>query len=180
MPPAPIRSLAVAREAFIAATQRDTPGTDLPRLVAVLDALLAWSAARPEALAFRASESVRSGIDFERVRDNRVCWSARIARGRAPTLEIASPPDGSLTAERRAHAIATLNAHSREVRVEGDRLRIGFGALKNADALAAVLALIDELLAADPRPAARPETARVQAQPVAQPVTQPVAHAESR
>ena len=147
----PIRSLPVARESFIAAIQRDTPGTDLPRLVAVLDALLAWSAARPDAVAFRATEPARGGIDFERVRDNRVCWSARISRGHAPILEIASPADQSLTAESRAHAIATLNAHTRELRVAGDRLRIGFGALKNSDALAAVLALLDDLLAADLR-----------------------------
>jgi hypothetical protein len=40
----------------------------------------------------------------------------------------------------------TLNAHSRAVLVEGDRLRIGFGALKNAAAQAAVLALMEELL----------------------------------
>ena len=153
VPPAPIRSLSLAREAFIAAIQRDTPGTDLPRLVAVLDALLAWSAQRPELLAFRAAGRVRDGIDFERVRDNRVAWSARIARGRAPTLEIASSAEGSLSDERRAHAIATLNAHSREIRVAGDRLRIGFGALKNADALAAVLALLDTLLDADAPPA---------------------------
>ena len=37
MPTAPIRSLPLAREGFIAAIQRDTPGSDLPRLVAVLD-----------------------------------------------------------------------------------------------------------------------------------------------
>jgi hypothetical protein len=48
----------------------------------------------------------------------------------------------------------TLNAHSREVLVEGDRLRIGFGALKNATGRASVLALMDRLLAGAARPAA--------------------------
>ena len=47
----------------------------------------------------------------------------------------------------------TLNAHSRAVLVEGDRLRIGFGALKNAAAQAAVLALMEQLLAGNGEPA---------------------------
>src|SRR3712207_2115017 len=48
------RTLAVARQEFVAAIKRDTPGPDGPRLVAVLDALIAWSVARPALLAFRA------------------------------------------------------------------------------------------------------------------------------
>jgi hypothetical protein len=55
----------------------------------------------------------------------------------------------------------TLNAHSRAALVEGDRLRIGFGALKNAAAQAAVLALMDQLLADRDEPAASsPESSR--------------------
>ena len=41
----------------------------------------------------------------------------------------------------------TLNAYSREALSETDRLRIGFGALKNGAALAAVTSLLGETLA---------------------------------
>ena len=41
------RTLPSAREAFVTAMSRDTSGSDLPRYVSVLDALIAWSAARP-------------------------------------------------------------------------------------------------------------------------------------
>ena len=56
----------------------------------------------------------------------------------------------------RETVLQTLNAHSREVLVEGDRLRIGFGALKNAAAQTAVLALMEQLLTREGRPAAPP------------------------
>ncbi len=148
-PPArPQRTLPRAREAFVAAVRRDTPGTDLPRYVAVLDALLAWTAARPSELAFRADTGPDDGISFGRVAAKGVLWSVRPVRGDAPTLEIAPPAGAALTAGGRAQAMATLNANSRAVLADGDRLRIGFGALKNAAALAAVLALLDDLLAA--------------------------------
>jgi hypothetical protein len=39
---------------------------------------------------------------------------------------------------------------------EGDRLRIGFGALKNVAARAAVLALMEQLLAGSGQPAESP------------------------
>ena len=52
--------------------------------------------------------------------------------------------------------IDTLNAHTREELEYGDRLRISFGALKNATARAAILELMDRLLAA------RTETATAQ------------------
>ncbi|HEY0779393.1 MAG TPA: hypothetical protein VGD56_15610 [Gemmatirosa sp.] len=139
--------------------QRDTPGSDLPRLVAILDALLAWSAERPTRVAFRGDAGPPDVIAFARVGESGVCWAIRHTRGGAPTLELAPPAGRWLTDAGRAHALATLNAHSREVRADGDRLRIGFGALKNADALAAVLALLDALLDADTRatpPAAAP------------------------
>ena len=63
-----------------------------------------------------------------------------MARGDAPKLEIyASGP------EARAKILATLNAHTRVQLVEKDRLRIGFGALKNGAALDAVMDLLGEL-----------------------------------
>ena len=158
------RTLPLAHQAFVAAIARDTSDTELPRLVAVLDALIAWSTARPGLLAFRAVEGRSDVISFERVgteagskpgakaRAKPVFWSAQVTRGAGPKLEIHAPSGRPLSDAERAEVMRTLNAHSRAVLVEGDRLRIGFGALKNAAALAAVLALLDELLGDAPAP----------------------------
>lgn len=152
------RTLPLAHHAFVAALSRDTSETELPRLVAVLDALIAWSAARPGVLAFRDAEGRSDVISFARVGaragSNAVFWSAQVSRGAGAKLEIRAPSGRPLTPEERATALETLNAHSREVLVEGDRLRIGFGALKNAAALAAVLALMQHLLTGSGDPAA--------------------------
>lgn len=139
-------TLAATRQAFVAAIQRDTPGTDLPRLVAVLDALIAWSVARPQLLSFRPSEGKTEQVGFERVGTKVVFWSAQVSRGTGPRLEIYPPTGRALSPADRTMVMETLNAHSREALAEGDRLRIGFGALKNATAQAAVLALMDRLL----------------------------------
>jgi hypothetical protein len=141
------RTLSSAREAFVEAVRRDTPGTDLPRYVAVLDALLAWSATRSAQLAFRADAGAKNAISFVRSGTTVAFWSARPVRADAPALEIGSLSSTSLSAEARARAIATLNAHSRSVLIDGDRLRIGFGALKNTAARSAILDLLDDLLA---------------------------------
>jgi len=141
------RTLPLAHQAFVAAIKRDTPGTDLPRLVAVLDALIAWSVARPEQLVFRADEGRNDVVSFERVGSKVVFWSAQVTRGTGPKLEIYPPTGRALSAEDRATVMETLNAHSREVLIAGDRLRIGFGALKNVAARTAVLALMKQLLA---------------------------------
>ena len=141
------RTLAAAQQAFIAAIKRDTPGTDLPRLTAVLDALIAWSVARPGLLAFRADEGRSDVVSFELVGSKVVFWSAQVTRGAGPKLEIYPPTGRALGAEARATVMETLNANSREVLAEGDRLRIGFGALKNDASRAAVLALMEQLLA---------------------------------
>ena len=155
------RTLPAAREAFLAAIKQDTPGTDLPRLVAVLDALIAWSVARPELLTFRADSGRSHVVGFERTGSKVVFWSAQVTRGVGPKLEIYPPSGGSLSDEMRETVLQTLNAHSREVLVEGDRLRIGFGALKNAAAQAAVFALMERLLTARAGAAAAPEAATV-------------------
>ena len=147
------RTLPSAREAFVAAMTRDTPGTDLPRYVAVLDALIAWSVARPAALEFRAGEGRKDVIGFSRAGSKEVFWSVQVTRGVGPKLEIHAPSGQPLTAEERARVLQTLNTHSRSVLVEGDRLRIGFGALKNAGAQKAVLALMEQLLEGSIRPA---------------------------
>ncbi len=147
------RTLPAAREAFVAAVTQDTPGTDLPRLVAVLDALIAWSVARPGQLAFRAAAAGKGVVSFSRAGAKGAFWSAQVTRGTGPRLEIHLPSADALDDARRAMVMRTLNVHSRQVLVEGDRLRIGFGALKNAAAQAAVLALMDQLLSDQDAPA---------------------------
>ena len=147
MEPRVTHTLADARAAFVAAIKQDTPGTELPRLVAVLDALIAWSTARPELLSFRPPTGRSAGVSFERVGSKAPFWSAQVTRGVGPKLEIHGKVGEALSDAERASVIETLNAHSREVLVEGDRLRIGFGALKNAAAQAAVVALMERLVA---------------------------------
>ena len=146
-------TLPLAREAFLAEINRETAGTERSRFAVVLDALIEWSVARPELLAFRADKGPSIGVSFERVGSQVVFWSARVTRGKGPKLEIYPPTGRSLSAEERAQVMQTLNAHSRAVLVEGDRLRIGFAALKNVEARTAVLALMDQLLASTGRPA---------------------------
>ena len=141
------QTLADARTAFVAAIKQDTPGTDLPRLVAVLDALIAWSSARPKLLSFRPPTGRGATIGFERVGSKTPFWSAQVTRGSGAKLEIHGKVGEALSDAERASVIETLNAHSREVLVDGDRLRIGFGALKNDAARTAVLALMTQLLA---------------------------------
>jgi hypothetical protein len=147
------RTLPSAREAFVAAMARDTPGTDLQRYVAVLDTLIDWSTARPTLLRFRENEKRADMVSFERAGTGTVIWSVQTARNAAPRLEIHVPSGQPLTDGDRASALQTLNAHSREVLVEGDRLRIGFGALKNAAAQTALLSLMEQLLTGDGRTA---------------------------
>jgi hypothetical protein len=147
------RTLPSAREALVTAMGRDTPGTDLPRYVAVLDTLIDWSVARPKLLRFRENEKRADVVSFERTGTKAVIWSVQTARNAAPRLEIHVPANQPLSGEERATVLQTLNAHSREVLVEGDRLRIGFGALKNVAAMNAVLALMKQLLPGDGQPA---------------------------
>jgi hypothetical protein len=140
------RPLALARQSFVAAIQRDTPGTDLPRLVAVLDSLLAWSAARRKRVAFRA-DGRTDVISFGRAGSTAAVWSAQVTMGEGPKLELFTPPNAA-GAETRAAVMAALNAHSRAVLLDGDRLRISFGALKNDAGREAVFTVMEQLLSA--------------------------------
>jgi hypothetical protein len=140
------RTLPAAREAFVAAMKRDTKGAELSRLVGVLDALIKWSVARPQVLSFH-DDSAAGVLAFECVESKALCWSARVTRGDAPKLEIYPPTGRSLDAEARAKVVETLNAYAREELDANARLRIGFGALKNASALGAVTTLLGDLLA---------------------------------
>src|SRR5512138_1158216 len=135
------RTVPVAREAFVAAMKRETTGAELARLVGVLDALIKWSVVRPQTLCFH-DDSAASVIAFECVESKAVCWSARVTRGDAPTLELYPATARSLSAETRAKVVETFNTYARQALAADDRLRIGFGALKNPRALAAVTALL--------------------------------------
>jgi hypothetical protein len=144
------RTLPIAREAFVAAVRRDTPGTDLPRYVEALDALLAWSTARPTALAFRPDAAAGGGISFGRVGTKGVFWSVRPVRGAAPMLEIAPPAGTALTEEARARAVATLNAHSRAVLAAATACASGSARSRTRPRAPRCWRLLDEFLAAAP------------------------------
>ena len=137
--------LNAARAIFIDAARRETPGTDLPRYVAVLDALLARTAARADRVVFSPSGPRPGLIRFERVGEKALLWSAQATRDGPPMLEIHLASSEASSTER-AEAMRTLNSYSRVALTKDDRLRIGFGALKNAGALAAILELLGRLL----------------------------------
>jgi hypothetical protein len=147
-------TLPAAREALVAAIARDTPGVDQRRLVKVLDALIAWSVARAARLVFRTDAKRNDVLAFELEGTRTVFWSAQVTRGVGPALELYPTGAASLRTDVREMVRQTLNAHSRHELGDGDRLRIGFGALKNDAARAAVLALMSQLLAMQSEPRA--------------------------
>ncbi len=140
------RTLPIARDAFITAMNRDTAGSDRPRYTAVLDALIEWSLARPEKLQFRTDESASGVVSFQRVGSNAVFWAARPMRGGGPKIEFLPRASALLTDEKRAAAREALNACTRELLDDNDRLAITFGALKNQTARDTVFTLMDDLL----------------------------------
>ena len=139
------QDLPTARRAFTEALERQTSGTDRARYLAIVEALLTWTAKRGDRLTFHPAKKDDT-LRFARTGTQDAFWSAQVVRADAPKLEIHLAAGRPLSAEDRADAMQTLNAHTRELLVDGDRLRIGFGALKNAAALKAVLALMDRLL----------------------------------
>lgn len=156
------RTLPVARDEFITAMSRDTVKPERPRFLAVLDAMIAWSVARPNLLKFHVDDSHPGVVSFERVGSKAVFWSASARRSDVPKLELLPRASRALTPEERANVTNALNAHSREELAVGDPLRIGFGALKNEAARTAVLSLMDELLAVtEPATAASRERVKV-------------------
>ena len=140
------RTLSMARTEFIAALNRDTGKTERPRFLEVLDAMIAWSLARPDRLKFRNDETKQGVISFERVGSNVVFWSVQPRRGADPTVEFIPRSGSVLTETDRTEAMNALNAHSRAALTKDDKLRIGFGALKNQSARAAILAMMENLL----------------------------------
>jgi hypothetical protein len=140
-------SLSAARAAFVTSMKRETSGPELTRLVAVLDDLIKWSVARPKMLSFHETDAPSAVLSFVCAGSKTLCWSARVMRGDAPTLELYPPTGRSLSPETRARLTEMLNTHSRAVVAENGRLRIGFGALKNGAAFEAVTAMLSEVLA---------------------------------
>lgn len=147
MPP----TLALARDAFIDRMNRETAQVERPRMVAVLDAVIAWSAQRPAQVRFRADENSKGIIRFECVGTRSVLWAATPRHEGVPVLELLPGATRLLSEEEKETAAATLGAHTSKAQDASGRLNIGFGALKNQAALSAVLGLLDELLAKSDR-----------------------------
>lgn len=141
MPP----TLASAREEFARSLSRDNVASDRPRLLAVLDAVLAWSAAHPELVRFQPDRSSAGTIRFEAVGTHSIFWTATPRRHNVPLLQILPGSSAHLSEVDRADALSRLNAQTREPN-PAQRLQIGFGALKNPAGRAAVFALMEELL----------------------------------
>ena len=141
MPP----TLSTAREEFIRHMYRDNVVGERPRLLAVLDAVIAWSAAHSELVRFRPDDNTKGVIRFEDVATSTVFWTATPRRQNVPLLQLLPGASRLLTDEERLEAVTRLNSHTREDNPAG-RMHIGFGALKNPAGRAAVFELMDELL----------------------------------
>ena len=141
MPP----TLATAREAFIREMYRDNTVAERPRLLAVLDAVIAWSSANSGRVRFRPDENTKGVIRFEDISNNAVLIMVSPRRENAPVLQLLPGAGRLLTDAERADIVARLNSYTRELNPLS-RMHISFGALKNPTGRAAVFALMDELL----------------------------------
>jgi hypothetical protein len=141
MPP----TLSSAREEFIKHMYRDNLAAERPRLIAVLDAVIAWSAAHSDVVRFRPDDNTKGVIRFEDVATSNVFWVVTPRRQNVPLLQLLPGSSRLLTDDERSEIVTRLNAHTREENPAG-RMHIGFGALKNPAGRAAVLELMDELL----------------------------------
>lgn len=141
------RTLPTARDQFVKAIARDTHAVEQPRLVAVLDALIAWSNKHPTLLRFREEEDTPGTIAFERVGSKMIVWAASPRRQDVPRLELVPKASKIISPENREKLINTLNAHMREPLLPDEKLRIGFSALKNASALAAIQTAVEQVIA---------------------------------
>ncbi len=124
---------------------RDNAAAERPRLLAVLDAVIAWSAANAERVRFRPDENTKGVIRFEDISNNAVLLMVSPRRENAPVLQLLPGAGRLLTDDERSEVVAQLNSHTRELNPLG-RMHISFGALKNETGRAAVFALLDEVL----------------------------------
>jgi hypothetical protein len=134
---------------------RDNLVAERPRLLAVLDAVIAWSAEHHDVVRFRPDANTKGVIRFEDVNSRNVFWAATPRRHNSPVLQILPGSARLLTDEEHSDAVTRLNSFTRESNPT-DRMHIGFAALKNVAGRTAVLDLMDELLE-KVRPTARPE-----------------------
>ena len=139
-------TLSTAREEFIRHMYRDNGVAERPRLLAVLDAMIAWSAARAEFIRFRPDENGQGVIRYEDTATGNVFWVATPRRQNSPMLQLMPGSARSLTDEVRSDAVTRLNSYTREENPTG-RMHISFGALKNVAGREAVMELMAELLA---------------------------------
>lgn len=116
-------------------------------MVAVLDAVIAWSAQRPAEVRFRADENNKGIIRFECVGSRSVLWAATPRHEGVPVLELMPGATSLLSDEEKKEAAATLGGLTSKAQDASGRLHIGFGALKNRASLDSVLSLMDDLLA---------------------------------
>ena len=138
-------TLSTAREEFIRHMYRDNVVAERPRLLAVLDAMIAWSAARAEFIRFRPDGKGQGVIRYEDNATGNVFWVASPRRQNSPLLQLMPGSSRSLTDDERADAVTRLNSYTREENPTG-RMHISFGALKNVAGREAVLELMGELL----------------------------------
>lgn len=138
-------TFAIARQEFIRHMYRDNAAAERPRLVAVLDAVVAWSDSHSEQVRFRPDDNTKGVLRFEDVASNRVLLMMSPRRENSPLLQLLPGSSNVLTEDERSEIVMRLNAHTREENPFG-RMHIGFGALKNPTGRAAVLELLDEVL----------------------------------
>ena len=138
-------TLSAAREEFIRHMYRDNVVADRPRLLAVLDAVIAWSAAHPGLVRFRPDDNTKGVIRFEDVGSKTVFWAASPRRANVPLLQLMPGASRFISEETKTDVVTRLNAQTREANPNGN-MHIGFGALKSPVGRAAVLELMDELL----------------------------------
>lgn len=138
-------TFATARQEFIRQMYRDNTVSERPRLVAVLDAVIAWSNAHSEQLRFRPGDSSKGAIRFEDTVSSTVILMISPRRANSPLLQVLPGSSRLLSEDERTDIVMRLNSHTREENPFG-RMHIGFGALKNPAGRAAVFALLDEVL----------------------------------
>ena len=138
-------TISSAREEFMRHLYRDNVVAERPRLLAVLDAVIAWSTQHADYIRFRPDENNTGAIRFEDIATRNVFWVATPRRHNVPLLQLMPGSARVLTEEERSDAVTRLNSYTTELNPAG-RMRISFGALKNHAGRDAVFELMGELL----------------------------------